>query len=339
MKVAVCILAKNEAGSIAEILEQLSRQTLFAGRSCDITVHVVANGSSDATAAVARECGAIFAGSKAKLTVHDLELAGKSRAWNKTVHEIVDPSTEYLIFLDADINFVNQGVLTSLVNALQAHDDAAICTGYPIKDITAKASKSMFDAFSLAVSKRSHKPCAVNGSLYVARASALQDIWLPDQTPGEDGFLNAMVTTHGFTTPPIATEVMGLAGPTHYYEAHRPRGFFRHERRMIVGTMINIWIFEYLWSLRLTMPAGLLIRDWNEKQPDWVEKLIQERSRGRRWVIPNNVMFRRFQERFGGSWLKQVAYLPIAAAATVLTLPPALAANATLKRTGASSTW
>jgi glycosyltransferase involved in cell wall biosynthesis len=339
VKVGVCILAKNEAKSIGGLLRQLARQSLVRNGCVDVTIYVVANGCTDETAAVARRCTEIFNATSASLEVHELEIGGKSRAWNKTVHGIVSFPIEYLVFVDADITLVDESVIANLLAALQDQADAEVCSGYPVKDISSKFLKSPLDVFSLAVSKGSQHSGVINGSLYVAKASALQDIWLPDETPGEDGFLNAMVMTRGFTMQPVFSKVIGARRPTHSYRAHRARGFYLHERRMIVGTMINIWIFEHLWSLGLASPAGDLIRRWNESDPAWVEGLIRQRSNGRTWLVPKTIMFGRFVSRSAMPWWKRAAYLPLAAAATILTIPPAIAANAKLKQLGAASTW
>jgi glycosyltransferase involved in cell wall biosynthesis len=339
VKIACCILAKNEAKSIAGLLGELARQSLFRNGRAEISVHVVPNGCTDETAAVARGCAAIFNGTGASLHVHELEIGGKSRAWNRAVHDLVDRSVEYLVFVDADIIFIDEEVIDELLAALQAQPDAEICSGYPLKEVSAKSRKSPVDVFSLAVSERSQQPGVVNGQLYVARVSALQEIWLPDETPGEDGFLNAMVTTHGFTMEPVPGKVIGSRRPTHYYRTHRAFGFFPHERRMIVGTLINIWIFEYLWSLHLTSPAGHLIRQWNESDPEWVERLIRERTASRSWLVPKSILLGRFTESSSKPWWKRGVDLVLAIAATIVTIPPAIAANAKLKQRGSASTW
>jgi glycosyltransferase involved in cell wall biosynthesis len=338
MNVAVCILAKNEEKSISDLLGQLAQQSLVTNGSVETIIHVVANGCMDDTASAAKRCKGLFE-SHARLAVHELQRGGKSHAWNKAVHRIVDPATDYLVFLDADITLVDESIFDELLAALQARPDAEVCSGYPLKDISTKSRKSLLDVFSLAVSRRSQKLGAINGSLYVAKASALRGVWLPDETPGEDGFLNAMVTTRGFTVEPVSGKVIAARRPTHFYQAHGAFGYYLHERRMILGTIINIWIFEYLWSLRLTSSAGDLIRRWNESDPAWVERLIRLRSSTRTWLVPNTILFGRFTRRSLKPWWKRAAYLPIAIAATILTIPPAIAANARLKQIGAASTW
>ena len=159
----------------------------------------------------------------------------------------------------------------------------------------------------------------------------------PDETPGEDGFLNAMVRTRGFSRPSQPDVLMQMSNPTHYYEDHSVKNFFAHEKRMIVGTMINRWIFEYLNSLRLAKPAGPLIKELNRDQPDWVDRLIETKG-ATRWLIPGDLLFRRIKPQNGLN-AKYLIHLPILCLATALTLPPAFTANRALKKRGAASTW
>lgn len=339
MRIAACILAKNEALTFPALLAKLARQSLFHRDGLTIDVHLIANGCTDDTASAARRAAPVLAATNARLVVHDLQQGGKSRSWNRAVHELVQPTPDFFLFLDADITLKDEQVLAELLQRLSSAPQALACSGYPVKDISAKARKSVLDIFSLSVSRQSRAEAAINGSLYLARADALRDIWLPDQTPGEDGFLNAMLTTAGFTEPLAPERVISMPSPTHFYRAHRPADFLLHERRMIVGTMINCWIFERLWSLRLSEPAGPLIRRWNEQQPDWVEQLIVERTRNKPWVVSNEIMFGRLRSGFSkGSWK-----LPLRVAtgllASILTVPPAIVANRRLKRLGASTTW
>lgn len=337
--VSVCILAKNEGKVIGNCLTQLSRQSFVSNGTYDVQIHVVANGCTDDTVGVALSSQGIFSGSSVKLHVHDLYLGGKSRSWNRAVHELADVSTDIFVFIDADITFVDNAVVAEMLACLQADSSLAACSGFPVKDVSTKSKKKILDRASLIVSERSRRSGLINGSLYVARAQVLRETWLPDQTPGEDGFLNAMLTTLGFTEPPSFTVVTTPARPTHFFHSHGPLEFVTHERRMIVGTMINRWIFEHLWSLNLPSPAGPLIRHWNETDPGWVESLVKQRIENRNWLIPNTVLFGRFTNNVTQPWWKRLAYIPLAAAATLLTVPPAILANKRLKEFGAATTW
>lgn len=339
MTIAVCILAKDEARTIDRCLRRLGAQSFIRQASQQIDIHVVANGCTDDTAAVASNGAALFDDTRATLHVHDLRPGGKSRSWNRAVHELTRADADAFVFVDADIKLANDNVIAGLLSVLESDPRLIACTGFPIKDVAVKAKKTLIDRFSLIVSKRTRHVGAINGSLYVARATALRNIWLPDQTPGEDGFLNAMIATNGFTSAEDTSVIAAPGEPTHSFQAHGPLDYVGHERRMIVGTMINRWIFEHLWSLRLDEPAGPLIKQWNETDPDWVERLIRQRAEKARWLIPNAILFYRFNGRRGRPLWKYAAYLPLAAVATLATVPPAVLANRRLKSLGAAETW
>lgn len=339
LHIAVCILAKDEGANIGRTLVQLARQTFIRAGASRVDVHVVANGSTDDTVDKALEAAPEFEGTSAKLHVHDLHPGGKSRAWNTAVHDLTDAGVSTFVFIDADITFADDAVISDLLETLKNDKRAEVCSGYPVKDVSAKRNKSPLDLFSLAISSRTRHVGVINGSLYVGRAECLRRIWLPNQTPGEDGFLNAMVTTDGFTVEVDPRKVRMSERPTHYFKAHRPLEFVDHERRLIVATIVNRWIFEHLWSLNRKDSVGPLIAEYNAKEPDWVETLIQERGANRRWLVPNAILFGRLRSNGSQAMWRKMAHLPLGIAATLLTLPPALRANRRLKRRGASSSW
>ena len=324
---------------MAASLVQLSRQSFIRDGLEIVDIHVVSNGCTDNTAEVARSKERDFRDLRAGFYVHDLEQGGKSRSWNRAVHEFVSGSADITIFIDADIELVSDGVIAEMLASLRSDARLAACSGFPVKNISGKTKVGFLNHASLIVSEQSRRPGLINGSLYVARTKVLKEVWLPDQTPGEDGFLNAMLTTSGFTRPIDTTVVTTPGQPTHTFHAHGPLEFVSHERRMIVGTIINRWIFEHLWSLELTRPAGSLIRDWNERDPEWVERLVRQRAENSRWLIPRGIVFGRFANDNSKPWWKWLAYAPLATAATLATLPSAYLANKRLKEFGAATTW
>ncbi len=338
MIISVCILAKNEADTIGDMLVQISRQTFLKRTAGTVNLHVLANGCTDGTVAEARKCASLFEGTCAQLFVHEIEQGGKSRSWNKAVHELSHPDTTIFVFIDPDVKLLSSSVIQDLLNELARDPSLPVCGGYPVKDVHAKEHKSYFDRFTLAISAKAKPIGVINGSLYAMRSEVAREIWLPNDIPGEDGFLNAMVTTRGFTTPIGQYVVKTAEHPTHSFKAHSSSEFFAHEQRMIVGTVINRWIFEYLWSLHLQQPAGELIRRWNGDNPDWVEAIIRKRTQGKMWSVPLQIIFGRFSTN-KGSWLRQMAYLPLATLATLLTVPPAVVANGRLKKRGAAQFW
>jgi len=335
---ALVIFAKDEERNIRGILESVAAQTLCARHDINLSVEVVANGCTDRTAEIAREWSASSThvlGKRAQ--IHDWPTPGKSRSWNRVVHDVFPDNLDYVIAMDADIEFVSDTVLSEMFELMRGAITSKVLSGSPIKDIVRKSRPNLVDRFSTKISDIACYADAICGQLYLAKAQCLKEIWLPDETPGEDGFLNAMVRTRGFSQSPRPDAVMQMSSATHYYESHSVAAFFAHEKRMIVGTMINRWIFEYLMSLRLTEPAGKLIDSLNRERPDWVDKIIEKQSSSI-WLIPGDLLFRRLAPR-NGATLSYLLHLPALMFATVLTVLPALTANRALKKRGAASLW
>ena len=332
------ILARNEERNIGHCFEALARQTLFAKTDVETSLYVGANGCSDRTVQIAQE----FASKTLEplgitIEIFDWDRPGKSRSWNRLVHDVLPSGLDYVLAMDADIEFADEFVLANMLDAIQDDPQVDVLSGSPTKDSVRKVRPNLIDRFSNSVSRLTAHSTVINGSLYLAKAACLSGVWLPDETPGEDGFLNAMVATRGFSRAAQPELVKQLSRPTHYFESHSPTAFFAHEKRMIVGTMINRWIFEYLLSLRLAEPAGPLIDRLNRTQPDWVDKIIAERG-SRRWLIPRALLFRRLAPKHGLT-ANYLIRLPILALATALTIVPAITANRALKQRGAAVLW
>lgn len=338
IQLAMIILAKDEASKLAHFFEQLAKQSLCVNRDVKLTLYLAANGCTDRTAAIAREQAQKYLHPHGVMSViFDWEKPGKSRSWNRLVHDVLPPGLDYIVAIDADIEFADTSILASMLDHIRASPTLQVLSGSPAKDSVRKARPTLVNRFSNSASRLGGYTGVINGSLYLAKAQCLKEIWLPDETPGEDGFLNAMVMTRGFSRPALPNVVMQMPEPTHYFEDHSPASFFAHEKRMIVGTTINRWIFEYLHSLELSEPAGPLIQRLNREEPDWVEQIIAKQS-ARKWIIPRALLFRRLLPK-GGLTASYLLRLPILILATALTLPPALEANKALKKRGASSLW
>lgn len=339
MKIAICVIARNEEASIGSLIAQLARQSLLA-RPCAFQILILANACSDNTAGMARDAfDTAFRDHAAKLLVHETPLGGKARSWNVAVHDLVDDDVDMALFLDADIELIDAGVLKTLVDTLLGDPDLLAVSGHPIKDIARKVRKTLIDRFSLIVSRQSVAPHAINGSLYAAHMPALRKIWLPVPTPGEDGLLTAMIHTDGFSHPARPEVVAQIAHPTHYFEAHSVSGFFRHEQRMAIGTVINGWICEFLWAGGYKENAGAAIRDRNEADPEWVGRLVESRVAGRRWALPPRILTWRLHNLKGIGFGKALARAPFSLVATILNIWPAVQANRILRQKGSAGFW
>ena len=333
------IIARNEAARIGALIAALANQTLLR-RGLEVTLIVFANGCSDDTAGAARRAIDAIGTSAAWTTiVHDTPRGGKSRSWNALVHQLAPPATDAFLFVDADITLADDGVGDHVLATLAQDPVAMACTGRPTKSIALADRKTWLDRLSLRVSENSRFDRAINGSLYCLDGAAAGEIWLPDDTPGEDGFLNAMVQTRGFSIPADPRRVAQVTRTTHYYEATPLSSMLKHEKRMILGTTINRWLFEYFWSLSARSPVGSMIDRFNREEPGWVEDIIAKSGGGRKWVVPRDVLLARLPRIADGGYARFVKRMPLGMAATAFNVVACLMANPALRRRDASSFW
>lgn len=261
MRVDVGIFAHNEAAGIAAMLQSLAAQDL-GGLS--LRVLVLANGCTDDTVAIARSVDL------PNLVICDLPLGGKSRTWNRFVHDLSDPLAEVLIFADADIALPQTDSLRQLVAGLQADPALHVFNSQPVKDIAYEPqSLSPIDRLiALAGGGLDDWKTAICGQLYAMRAGPARALHLPIGLPVEDGFLRAMVLTDALTAPEDLTRISG-GTVFHIYKSERGiAALIRHQVRIVIGSAVNAALFESLRAL----PAGAR-RDMLQQAaqvPQWV---------------------------------------------------------------------
>ena len=339
MPYALCIIAKDEEATIGRLIEQIAQQTLLNSQH-DTHIIVVSNACTDRTAEVAYEAFTkTIWPSHVTTCVCDTPEGGKARSWNLAVHELIDPSADVVIFLDADIEIADKEVLADLADELERNEKLVAVSGWPLKDLVKKDSKSLIDRFSLRVSSQTSFPHSINGSLYAVRMSELQRIWLPIPIPGEDGMLSAMLHTEGFSRPADIERVSRLARPTHFFEAHTVAGFFQHEQRMAVGTTVNGWLCEHFWDGNHKEHVGKLVRDRNMHDPDWVNEIISMNVGSRFWALPIRLLTWRLKNLREVGFGRMLLRAPLSIAATMLNIWPCVLANRTLKKHAAASYW
>lgn len=340
MKISIGILAHNEQRSIGATLEALGRQTLLlhATRSDPVDVRVVVNGSRDNTASVAEVA------SNRRLRVHPgvtasvdvLKQAGKANAWNEFVHRLSEPDTDVFILLDADIRFGEEDCLERLVTGLLADPEAHIAVDRIRKDIEKKSDKSLIEKLSVAASEAALAgPPKLAGSLYVARAAVLRRIWMPLGLLVEDGYLKAMVLTDDFRAAEDLRRLIRVPGTTHTFEAvTSPAVLFRHEKRMVTGTRVNIALFAYLRELATTkQDAGAVIRARNKDDPKWLGTLARERLHADPDMAPGRLfVFLPLRQLANLKLTRRLACLPGALARSLFNLAVVVAAGRDLRR-------
>lgn len=343
---SIGMLAHNEAGVIHRTIASLARQSVLdpAGWAAlglaAVEVIVVPNGCSDDTAAIAGQAlAALPAGVGA--TVRELAEPGKSNAWNRFVHELARPDATLLALMDADIEFGTDDVLALLVRRLGEAPPRLVATDGAVKDYRHRRL-TLFDRFSRRVSAQQvGGGGGLCGQLYCGQADELRRIWLPAGLPVEDGFIAAMLGTDGFTLPEGRQAVAYVEGARHFYEpVTGPASFIRHEARIIVGSVINAWLFTDLWRAGRHGHAGDYVRRRNADDPRWVEAVCEaERRRHGRWLVPGDFIWWRLTPLRRLRWPQRLWRAPVALAATLAALPAVWRANAILRRPAASRFW
>lgn len=107
MPIAIGIFAHQEERRISACLASLPLDR------ADSIYHVLVNGSTDATAARARAAAA----GRANVVVHEIAKGGKSRTWNRFVHEWLTGDEDAVLFMDGDAEIL-PGSVDALVQAL-----------------------------------------------------------------------------------------------------------------------------------------------------------------------------------------------------------------------------
>lgn len=176
--ICIAVLAHNEEVRIAACLNSLP-----LGEK-DVAIHVLVNGSTDATAAIA---GGVAAAAR-NVTVHIFREGGKARSWNRFLFDELDGFHETHIFVDGDTEIV-PGSIEALKLALKEKPQANAASGLPMN------GRKM--AYYQQAMRREH---GLFGDLYAVPGDFLQrmkqgGIRLPDDVIGDDGLICAMAKT------------------------------------------------------------------------------------------------------------------------------------------------
>jgi glycosyltransferase involved in cell wall biosynthesis len=243
LTVDVGVFAHNEAKGIAAMVAGLLAQDRS---DIDLRVVILANGCTDDTVALARAAGA---------EVADLPQGGKSRTWNRFVHDLSRPEADVLIFADADIEFTAPDCLQRLATGLVARPQLWVLNSQPVKDIVARPQglSAVDKIIAAAGGGLDDWKTAICGQLYAMPAARARTLHLPVGLPVEDGFLRAMVLTDALVNPEAMDRIDGLEGLSHIYASERRIiDLIRHQTRVVIGSSLNFAAFQALRDL----PAG-----------------------------------------------------------------------------------
>ncbi len=269
-RVDIGVFAHNESAGIAAMVARLAAQDILRSNTVSARVLVLANGCKDKTADIARDAALGTA-----IEVVDLPLGGKSRTWNRFVHDLSRKNADVLIFVDADIEFRDDGALAEMLRNLGG---LWVLNSQPVKDTVMRPEDlSRMDRFiAAAAGGLDNWKTAVCGSLYAMPAPVARRFHLPIGLPVEDGFLRAMVLRDAITGPEDFSRIDGLEGMYHVYGSERTvTALIRHQVRIVVGSAVNYACFGALDRLPLDQRHAELAHAAGDET--WVAQAIKAR--------------------------------------------------------------
>lgn len=310
MIVDIGVFAHNEADHITHLVEDLRRQTLLSAGTIDVRVLILANGCTDSTVAVATTAAA----GDERIAVADLAQGGKSRTWNRFVHELSRPEAELLLFCDADIGLPDESTMERLVRLLAERPELVAAPSRPVKDIVYAPAGGGAPRGLIAASGGGLDDwrISISGQLYAARASAVRGFHLPIGLPVEDGFVRAMLLTNVLTEDEDLSLIDGDERAFHVYESEtKVPNLLRHQRRIVIGSAINTALFTELRDAFGANPREALAAAAGDEQ--WVARTIRKRLP--RWYgfVPTHFLFKRVVRYFNKPTLQPKAIVTTAA--------------------------
>ena len=323
MKLSLGILAFNEAENIGRMIQSLCQQTIFhhgVDGISEIELFCIPNGCTDDTAGIAR---AAFdanlppapPGTSLKSTVHAILQAGKCNAWNVFVHEVSDRDASYLCLMDADIFALAPESIANMIRLLMTDPHIQVATDRPIKTIPEGKSHGWFRKFSMASSGVGDPGIhAICGQMYMGRAEALRQIWIPSGLFCEDGFIRASILTDYFRSAEDFRRVLRAESASHRFEGEvNLRSLVRHEKNIVIGSYINKVLYGFLYKVASSEANPLFrLRAECERDPSWVRNLVRDQmTASGPFFIPKSWTRRRWLRLKGLGFLGKLKTFPI----------------------------
>ena len=320
---SIGVLAHNEELNIAKTLQSLFTQDVFQRFSTEIII--VANGCADETAAIAKRSladhHAVWS-NRGSARVEELVVAGKANAWNQFVHKLSWPRASILILMDADITFLNSSTISSMLNTLERSPQAVVCVDRPVKEIELSTKRLFFQNLLVAATpKIDLDNVPLCGQLYCALSAELRLITLPIDLPVEDGFLRALLLTHGFTRSENVQRIVLDSAAAHCFASVASvRELFKHEKWLVSSSIINMLLFErFAMECAADRSAMTLMKQWQEQDPEWLPRYVQHRVQERGWrLLPRAWWIRRWSRLRLLPLGQRLRQLPVAVIASTM---------------------
>jgi glycosyltransferase involved in cell wall biosynthesis len=284
--VSIGILAHNEAKRLPHTLESLWTQSVFsdpAFRGSRVEVVCVPNGCTDGTEEVVdrhfREAEGRLTVNPPRLINRPVDRAGKINAWNRFVHDIGDQGADFVVLMDADIEFGSPDTIARLIESLRDHPEAHASVDVPVKDIERDGGGGLIGMLSRGNSGITRGiPGQLCGQLYCVRGPTARRIELPKGLIFEDGFIGALLITDFFTREPDPARIVCAPDVCHYFKAYLGfKEMLRYGRRQAAGHAVSGVLFTYLWGhCSPSSDAADVLRSNNRSDPDWFEKLLSK---------------------------------------------------------------
>lgn len=300
---SIGVLAHNEELHIEKALQSLLAQDVFQRLPTEVVV--VANGCTDKTAALARrllaEHRATWSNS-GTARVEEIAVAGKANAWNQFVHVFSSPLASMLILMDADITLLNASTISSMVTSIEQNPQAVVCVDRPVKDIEINTKRTFFQRLLVATTPEiDPHNVPLCGQLYCVLSAQARLITLPIQISCEDGFLRALLLTHGFTKPENLRRIILDSDAAHKFASVATlRELFEHEKWIVSGSIINMLLFErFLKECAADRTAMMQMKKWQEQDPEWLPQYIQRQVQEKGWhLLPRSWWTRRWSRLY-----------------------------------------
>lgn len=257
---SVAVFARNVATTLKPCLDSIAENCV----GHPAAVHVLVNGSTDATEARARE----FASVHAETRVHVLALGDKANAWNLYTHRFAEPATVHF-YVDGD-GLVSPGAFAQLANTL-AEDRRRRAVG----------ALPGTGRDRVGVSYRMQACGRVSGNLYALGGGFVADLrarhlQMPVGLVGEDFLVSCLAKD----TPSIA----GLCTPS-------PR-LVIHPRATFVFRSLSPWRASDWWTygrrlVRYQLRGYQFVLLFDQLGPDGFEAMpthVDDLYRKARWL-------------------------------------------------------
>lgn len=312
---------------------------------------VLVNGTTDRTVTVAEDFVSrqlrLYPGHEAvAVRVVNIPERGKLNAWNRYVHDISCPESQFLFMMDSDIDIHFPDTISNLLTALENDPVAHVATDTPLKHLSSKSHKTLVDRMSLQQGKVTTSTAAqLCGQLYCIRSATARNLWMPRHLSAcEDGFLKWLVCTDCLTEDMRPERIIVPAHAEHTFEAYTsPAALLKNRKRQVLGqTIVHILIDQYLPALPLAArrQLGATLKQLDETDPAWLLRLIAahlERTRTP-WNLYPGLAWGELRRLRNMSLRSQIACLPSSLAAGCLNLAASQMAYASMKR-GAVDYW